>query len=168
MPVTVTSPCSLHMVGQQDAERGLRQRDIAGLIQCLVVKHHQPVAGHQQQRARRVVLEPHASRPIQPGGSLADRPVRRDLEEVRLQRPQAVQIGLDSRQVGAVLRGRLEAWLCRRPAPRTAAGRMTGGAVRVGSCAGCGAAPAGLQTGWAQTSTTTYCSSTVTGTVSAT
>ena len=75
------------------------------------MEHHQPVAGDQQERARRVVLEAHPSGPVQPGGPLADCPVWRRLEEVRLQRPEAVQVGLDSRQVGGVLRRRLEARL---------------------------------------------------------
>src|SRR5271166_2102351 len=155
------------MIGQQDSKRGLPQRDIAGLVQGLVVKHHQPVAGHQQQRVWRIVLEAHTARPLQPDGSLADRPVRRDLQEVRLQCPQAVEIGLDPRQVGTVLRGRLVAW----QRHGVSHGQQQGGgqdnqfaAIHAPHVAPrrrvCKSA--------AQTSTTTYCSSTVTGTVSAT
>jgi len=101
-----------YAVGQQDAERGLPDRDIAGLIQRLVVEHHESVAGHQQQWAGRVVLEAHPAGPLQPGDALGDGTVRRHLQEARLQRAQAVEIGLDSREVRAVLWRGLEAGLC--------------------------------------------------------
>jgi len=51
------------------------------------MEHHQSVTGDQQQRAWRVVLEAHATGSIQPGGPLGRCPVRRNLQEARLQRP---------------------------------------------------------------------------------
>ena len=67
-------------------------------------KMNRPCAGDQQQRRRRVVLEAHAARPVEPGGALGDAAVGRDLQEARLQRVQTVQIGLDAGDVGVVLR----------------------------------------------------------------
>src|SRR5579872_388793 len=104
-------PLEPDVIRQQDAERRFRDRDVAGLIQRLVVEHHKAVAGDQQQRARRIVLEPHAAGPFQPDGALRDAAVGCDLEKARLQGPEAIEIGLDPAQIRLVLRGGSEACL---------------------------------------------------------
>ena len=133
------------MVRQQDAERGQRQRHIADLLDRAVLEHQVAVRGHQQEGRRRVVLEAHAAGPFQPGGALAERPVRRDLQEMRLQRVDAVQIGLDPRQVGGVLRGGWAVPEPGRPAGPSRARAGRGGAGRVGSWVACGVREGGCQ-----------------------
>ena len=113
-----------------------------------VMEHHQPVAGHQQERAGGIVLEAHPARPFQPGGSLAERSVWRDLEEVRLQRSGDCRDRSRSAPCRRGPAGSAGRWAAPARQPNlTAAGRATGEAGFVGSCAACGAAWAGLQFG---------------------
>ena len=101
--VTVTAPDKLHVLGQQDAQRRAAQPDIAGLLQRRVVEGQHAVRGDQQERRRRIILEPHAAGTLQPGGAFGDAAILGDLHEVRLQRFEAVQIGLDPGDIRLVL-----------------------------------------------------------------
>src|ERR1700722_16698068 len=98
-------PLEPDVICQQDAKRRFRDGDVAGLVQRLVVEHHQAVAVDKQQRARRIVLEPHAPGPLQPDGALRNGTVGSNLEEARLQTSETVEISLDPGQIRLVLRG---------------------------------------------------------------
>ena len=93
------------MIRQQNAERRTAQRDVAGLPKRLVVEDQLAVGGDQHKRGRRVILEPHAARTLEPGGALRDAAISGDLRKARLQRFDAVQIGLDPRGVRLILGG---------------------------------------------------------------
>ena len=94
-----------HVGRQQNAQRRPVDPDIGGLLQRRVMKCQHPVRGNQQERRRRVILEPHPPRPLQPCGALGDATILRHLQKVRLERLQAVQIRLDSADIGLVLGG---------------------------------------------------------------
>ena len=93
------------LVGQQNAERGAAERDVAGLAERRVVEDELAVGGDEEERGRGLVLEAHAAGALEPGGALRDGAVARDLHEAGLEGFEAVQIGLDSGDVGLVLRG---------------------------------------------------------------
>ena len=134
-----------HLIRQQDAERRGAERDVGGLIERRVVEHHQPMPGDQKERAGRIVLEPHPSRPVEPGGALALLPVGRDLQEARLQRVNRVQIGLDAREIGLILRTESDRRL--RPRGERCERQQGEGGEQsgVGSFTGCGDGKGGLE-----------------------
>ena len=74
-----------------------------------IVEHQHSVARDQQERRGRIVVEAHPAGALHPDGALADAPIRRNLQEMRFQGADRVQIGLylgNRRGVGLLRPGR--------------------------------------------------------------